>query len=48
MRIAFLSEAFAPSLGGLERFPEELARWLSIRATRTECSRMIAGSSRRW
>jgi hypothetical protein len=27
MRIAIWSEAFAPSLGGLERFSEELARW---------------------
>jgi glycosyltransferase involved in cell wall biosynthesis len=31
MRIAIWSEAFAPSLGGLERFSEELARWLSAR-----------------
>jgi glycosyltransferase involved in cell wall biosynthesis len=31
MRIAIWSEAFSPSLGGLERFSEELARWLSVR-----------------
>ena len=31
MRIAIWSEAFAPALGGLERFSEELARWLSAR-----------------
>jgi glycosyltransferase involved in cell wall biosynthesis len=31
MRVAIWSEAFAPSLGGLERFSEELARWLSAR-----------------
>jgi glycosyltransferase involved in cell wall biosynthesis len=31
MRIAIWSAAFAPSVGGLERFSEELARWLSAR-----------------
>jgi glycosyltransferase involved in cell wall biosynthesis len=31
MRIAIWSEAFAPSLGGLERFSQELARWLAER-----------------
>ena len=31
MRIAIWSEVFPPSLGGLERFSQELARWLSRR-----------------
>ena len=31
MRIAIWSEVFPPSLGGLERFSQELARWLARR-----------------
>jgi hypothetical protein len=48
MRIAILSEAFAPSLGGHERSTAELARWLSVPGHEVMgCSQMIAGSSRR-
>ncbi len=47
MRIAIWSEAFAPSLGGLERFSEELARWLSVRGHEVlVVTRTPAGGSR--
>ena len=47
MRIAIWSEAFAPSLGGLERFSEALAQWLCVRGHEVlVVTRTPAGGSR--